>query len=130
VNGIAWTERQGLRLLGIVPVMEECLYWAKGPCCDRQLMSRLAPKRLAELDADAIETQGLLKDRVSPVKIALLIGAFLLCMVPVAGPGFLLLAWLPAGSSRIWFRVACRICLLLHLVAMNGCVIIAMMSEK
>jgi hypothetical protein len=82
------------------------------------------------LDADAIETLGLLKDRVSPVRIVLLLGAFLLCMVPVAGPGFLLLAWLPKGSSRIWFRVACRICLLLHLVAMNAFVIMAMMSEK
>lgn len=130
VCGIAWTESQFLRLLGIVPILEERLYHVRGACCDRQLTSRVAPNALAELDADTIEMQGLLKDRISPVKIVLLLGAFLLCGAPVAGPVFLLLAWLPDGSSRIWFRVACRICLLLHLIVMNTLVVVSMMSDK
>ena len=130
MSGVAWTERQYTRLLGILPVLEERLYWVRGPCCERQLLSRVAPKALAELNAEAIEAQGLLGDRISPVKIALLVGAFLFCIVPVAGPVFLLLAWLPSGSSRIWFRVACRLCLLLHLVAMNALVISAMVFDK
>lgn len=130
MSGVAWTERQDTRLLGIVPVLEERLHWVKGPCCERQVLSRMAPEALAELDADAIEAKGLLVDRVSPVKITLLIGAFLFSVVPVMGPVFLLLAWLPNGSSRLSFRVACRLCLLLHVVAMNALAILAMFSEK
>jgi hypothetical protein len=117
-------------LLGIVPVVEERLHWAIGPCCERKLLSRVTPEALGGLGADAIETQGILFDRVSPVKVVLLLGAFLFCVMPVAGPVFLLLAWLPSGSSRRWFRVACRICLLLHLGAMNTLVILAMMADK
>jgi hypothetical protein len=130
VSGAAWTERHFTRLLGMVTILEERLHWVSGPCCERQLMSRVVPEALVELDADAIEAQGVLIDRVSPVKIALLIGAFLFCLVPVAGPGFFLLAWLPNGSSRTWFRVACRIWVLLHLVAMNALVVIALMADK
>jgi hypothetical protein len=130
VRGIAWTERQLTRLLGVVTLLEERLYWARGPCCERPLMSRVAPKDLAALDADAIEALRLLRDRVSPIKIALLIGAFLFCIVPVAGPAFLLLAWLPGGSSRTWFRLACRICLLLHLAAMNALVLLTMYGKR
>ena len=130
VNGVVWTELQYVRLLGILPVVEERLHWVRGSCCERQLLSRVAPKDLVELDVDAIETRDLLLDRVSPVKIAFLVGAFLLCIAPVVGPIFLLLAWLPGGSSRVWFRVACRLCLLLHLVAMNALVIGAMVFDK
>jgi hypothetical protein len=126
VSGVAWTETQVSRLLGIIPVLDERLYWVRGPCCERQLLSRVAPNALAALDADTTEAQGLLTDRVSPVKIALLIGAFLFSVMPVVGPVSLLLAWLPNGSSRPWFRVACRLCLLLHVVAMNVLVIMAM----
>lgn len=77
-----------------------------------------------------IEAQGLLVDRVSLVEFALLVGAFLFCIVPVVGPVFLLLAWLSSGTSRIRFRLACRLCLLLHLVAMNALVISAMVFDK
>ena len=125
VSGVAWTACHFTNLLGIVPVLQERLHWVCGPCCQRKLMSRVAPQALAELDADAIEAQGILFDRVSPVKIALLIGAFLFCVVPVVGPSFFLLAWLPNGCTRTWFRVACRVWLALHLVAMNAVLSIA-----
>lgn len=130
VSGVARTQRQDTRLLGIIPALEERLYWVRGPCCERQLLSRVSPNALAELDADTIEARSLLADRVSPVKIALLVGAFLFSVMPVAGPVFLLLAWLPNGSSRLWFRVACRLCLLLHVVAMNVLVVSAMIFQK
>ncbi len=130
VSGVAWTERHNTRLLGIIPAVEERLYWVRGPCCERQLLSRVSPNALAELDADTIEARSLIADRVSPVKIALLVGAFVLSVSPVVGPVFLLLAWLPNGSSRLWFRVACRLCLLLHVVAMNLLVVIAMIQQR
>jgi hypothetical protein len=130
VSGVAYTQHLGTRLLGIIPALEEPLYWVRGPCCERQLVSRVAPNALAALDADTIEARRLLMDRVSPVKIALLVGAFLFSVMPVAGPVFLLLAWLPNGSSRLWFRVACRVCLLLHVVAMNVLVVSAMILDK
>ena len=130
VSGPAWTEHQFTRLLGIVPVLEERLHWARCTCCERQLLSRAPPETLAGLDADTIEVQRLLVDRVSPVKLALLLAAFLTCCVPVSGPLFLLLAWLPRGSSRPWFRVACWICLLLHLALMNILVISAILGER
>lgn len=127
---MAWIQRQDTRLLGILPALEERLYWVRGPCCERQLLSRVSPTVLAELDADTIEARGLLADRVSPVKIALLVGAFLFSVMPVVGPVFLMLAWLPSGSSRLWFRLACRLCLLLHVVAMNVLVVSAMIFQK
>lgn len=130
VRGVAWTERYYTRPLGILPALEERLYWVRGPCCERQLLSRVSPNALVELDADTIEAQGLLVDRVSPVKIALLVGAFLFSVMPVAGPAFLVLAWLPDGSSQRWFRMACRLCLLLHVVAMNVLVVCAMIFHK
>lgn len=130
VCGLAWTERQVARLLGIVPVVEERLHWVSGPCCERPLLSRVAPKVLTELDADAIAKQRLLVDRVSPVKIMLLLGAFLFCVVPVLGPVFFVLAWLPRGSSRPWFRVVCRVWLLLHVVVMNTVILIAYVEAK
>ena len=68
--------------------------------------------------------------RTAAAVFTVLIGALLFCVVPVAGPGFLLLAWLPGGSSRTWFRVACRICLLLHLAAMNALVLLTMYGRR
>ena len=130
VNGLAWIQRQDTRLLGILPALEERLYWVRGSCCERQLLSRVPPNALTELDADTIEARGLLADRVSPVRLALLVGAFLFSLIPVAGPVFLLLAWLPNGSSRLWFRVACRLCLLLHVVAMNVLVVSAIIFHE
>jgi len=130
VNGLAWTEHQFSRLLGIVLILDERLHWVSGHCCQRKLISRVPPKKLCELDADDIDTQRILSDRVSPVKITLLLGAFLFGVVPVIGPLFLLLAWLPNGSSRTWFRLACRICLFLHLVTMNALVLLEMAAHK
>jgi hypothetical protein len=101
-----------------------------GPCCERQLLSTKKPETLAALEPDEIQLEGLLKDRVSPVKVVLLIGAYLFFMMPVFGPIFLLLAWLPSGSSRPLFRMACRICLFLHLIAVNALAFTLIMDQK
>jgi hypothetical protein len=61
----------------------------------------------------------LLIDRVSPVSIALLFGAFLFFAVPGFGLVFLVLAWCSTRSARPWFRWALRGVLFLHLVAVN-----------
>jgi len=130
VRGLAWTERQSTRLLGILPILEERLHWVSAPCCERQLMSRVTPRALAELDPDEIQFGRILRDRVSPVKILLLISAYLFCFMPVLGPVFFLFAWLPSGSSRTWFRMACRIWVILHLVMMNALVVLLIMADK
>jgi hypothetical protein len=113
-----------------VPILEENLHWVRGDCCQRLLISRIAPEALAELDPDAIESKRLIYDRVSPIKIALLVGAFTLSCVPIIGSMFLLLAWLPSGSSQPWFRIACRLCLLLHVIALNLLVVAFFASDK
>lgn len=130
VPGKVWSERQIVRLLGLVPVVNTGFVWVKGSCCGRQLISRVEPLALAALDADEIETQGLLADRYSLVSILLLIGAFLLFFMPVGCPILLASAWLSGGLSRLWFRVACRVALVLHLVAMNALVIVAFIARK
>lgn len=130
VQGCAWTEFQRTSVLGLVQVLEERLYWVQGPCCERKLLSRLPPKELTELEADAIADGRVLKDRIPVAGIALLVMAYLFFCVPALAPFFLLLAWLAGGgaASRPGFRLACRVCLILHLIAVNAFALSAVVS--
>ena len=130
VEGIAWTEHQLTRVLGLLQILDERLHWVRGRCCERQLLSQVPPEVLVGLQADEIETRSLLRDRVSPVKMVLLIGALLFALIPVFGLLFLVGAWWPNGSSRTWFRVSCRAVLVLHLVAMNLIALLALLSHE
>src|SRR5260221_8340090 len=69
VRGVAWTETRVSRFLGLVQTSQERFHWVHGPCCNCQILAQADPAALAGLDADAIELQRLLLDRVSLVRI-------------------------------------------------------------
>jgi hypothetical protein len=130
VRGEAWTETRVSRLIGLVETSREESHWVRGPCCDRARLSQSSPEVLALLDADAIEFQQLLANPLSPVRIVLLLAAFLCFFMPILGPAWLLLAWLPGGSYPPWFRWALRVCLLLHVIAINALAVLLIMEGK
>jgi len=130
VDGNAWAEFHNTRLLFLLPIMRQKFNWVEGSCCHRKLLSRVNPRELTQLDADENESKGLLIEGGSAVSLVLLAGAFLFFIVPILGPIFLMCAWIVGGSSRPWFRIACRVALLLHLVAMNGIVLAYFMVER
>jgi hypothetical protein len=130
VHGTVWTETHTSRLVGLVQTSQDRVHWVRGPCCDRQILAHATPEALALLDADTIEFQRLLLDRVCVLKITLLIAAFLCFFIPIMGPTLLLLAWLPGGSFPRWFQWALRICLLIHVVAINAMFVILVMSDR
>jgi hypothetical protein len=130
VQGVAWSESTKMYLLWKIPISHERFHWVKGPCCDLQLTSKLAPEELAELDAETIDAGGMLFDRVSPAKIICLVAAYLMFPMPVIGPIFMLLAWASSGSSRPGFKAACRVWVILHLLAMNAIAIAFIIQSK
>jgi hypothetical protein len=113
-----------------VQTSQERFHWVRGPCCDRQILTQAGPVALAALDADAIEVQRVLLDRVSAIQITLLVAAFVCFFIPILGPTLLAVAWLPGGSFPPWFRWAWRICLLLHVLAVNALFIILVMDNR
>lgn len=130
VDGNAWAECHNTRLLFLLPIMRQKFNWVEGSCCKRKLLSRVSPRELTEFGADEIEAKRMLVEGGSAVSLVLLIGAYLFCIMPIFGPIFLISAWVVGGTSRPWFRIACRVALLLHLVAMNGIVLAYFVNER
>ncbi len=120
VSGEAWTTFQTTWLFWLFPILEQPFHMARGECCGRALVSELAPERLAVTDADGVEANFAVHDQVHPFSGLMLFAAYLTVFVPAVGPILYFYAWMPRGSSRPWFKIACRIWIILHVIAINA----------